>query len=118
MYKKFLTTTLLVCAVALATFAVVADLNGKWIGQINFQGTDVPLTYTFKVDGDKLTGVAETSYGPSTIENGKVKGDSISFTTNVSGYEIPQRGKFYQDSVSLNIEVQGSNLHTVLTRAK
>ena len=117
MYKKFLTTSLIVCAVVLAAFAA-ADLNGKWVGQVSMQGNDIPLTYTFKVDGDKLTGVAESSYGPSAIENGKVKGDSISFTTNVSGYEIPQRGKFYQDSVSLNIEVQGSNLHAVLTRAK
>lgn len=118
MYKKLLSTSLIVCAVALATFAAIADLNGKWVGQVSMQGNDIPLTYNFKVDGDKLTGVAESSYGPSTIENGKVKGDSIFFTTNVSGYEIPQRGKFYQDSVSLNIEVQGSNLHAVLTRAK
>jgi hypothetical protein len=118
MYKKLLTTSLLVCAIVVAAFAVAADLNGKWVGRVSMQGNDIPLTYTFKVDGDKLTGVAESSYGPSAIENGKVKGDSISFTTNVSGYEIPQHGKFYQDSVSLNIEVQGSNLHTVLTRAK
>ena len=118
MYKKLFTTSLLICAIVVGAFAVVADLNGKWVGQVSMQGNDIPLTYTFKVDGDKLTGVAESSYGPSAIENGKVKGDSISFTTNVSGYEIPQHGKFYQDSVSLNIEVQGSNLHAVLTRAK
>ena len=118
MYKKFLTTSLLVCAIVVAGFAVAADLNGKWVGQVSMQGNDIPLTYTFKVDGDKLTGVAESSYGPSAIENGKVKGDSISFSTNVSGYEIPQSGKVFKDSVSLNIEVQGSNLHAVLTRAK
>ncbi len=118
MYKKFLTTSLIVCAGFLAAFAALGDLNGKWTGQVSMSGNTIPLTYTFKVDGDKLTGVAESSYGPSAIENGKVKGDSISFTTNVSGYEIPQKGKFYQDSVSLNIEVQGSNLHTVLTRAE
>jgi hypothetical protein len=118
MYKKILTTSLLVCGCVLASLAVIADLNGKWVGQVSMQGNDIPLTYTFKVDGDKLTGVAESSYGPSAIENGKVKGDSITFTTNVSGYEIPQAGKFYKDSVSLDIEVQGSKLHTVLTRAQ
>ena len=118
MYKKFLITSLLVCAIVVAAFAIATDLNGKWVGQVSMQGNTIPLTYTFKVDGDKLTGVAESSYGPSAIENGKVTGDSISFTTNISGYEIPQHGKFYSDSVSLNIEVQGSNLHAVLTRAK
>ncbi|NCD71311.1 glycoside hydrolase [Mucilaginibacter agri] len=118
MYKKFLTTSILVCCCVLASLAVIADLNGKWIGSVNMQGNDLALTYTFKVDGDKLTGVAESPYGPSAIENGKVKGDSLMFTTNVSGIEIPQSGKFFSDSVTLNIEVQGSVLHTTLKRAQ
>ncbi|OKS87714.1 hypothetical protein [Mucilaginibacter polytrichastri] len=118
MYKKTLTTSILVFGCVLVSLAFVAGLDGKWVGQVNMSGNPLALTYTFKVDGDKLTGVAESPYGPSAIENGKFKGDSVSFTTNVSGYEIPQSGKFYKDSVSLDIEVQGSKLHTVLVRAK
>jgi hypothetical protein len=36
-------------------------------------------TYTFKVDGDKLTGTAKNDHGSSDITNGTIKGDQISF---------------------------------------
>lgn len=118
MYKKFLSTALLVCCCALVTFAVIADINGKWAGALLMDGNSIPLTYTFKVDGDKLTGVAESPYGPANIDNGKIKDNTFSFSTTVSGMDIPQTGKFYGDSVALDVEVNGAKLHTVLLRSK
>lgn len=117
MTKKFLTTCMLVCGITLAALAV-AGLDGKWAGKTQFDGNDLALTYTFKVDGEKVTGSAESPYGTSTIDNGKLKDGVVTFTTNVNGMEIPQTGKVYTDSVSLDISVNGSVIHSTLTRAK
>lgn len=118
MTKRFLTTCVLVCGFALAALAVAAGLDGKWAGKTQFDGNDLPLTYNFKVDGDKVTGTAESPYGVSPIDNGKLKDNVVSFTTNVNGMEIPQTGKVYADSVALDISVNGSTIHANLTRAK
>ncbi|MCJ8209311.1 hypothetical protein MUY27_06295 [Mucilaginibacter sp. RS28] len=118
MKKKLLSTTLMLCLLALGALAVVADLTGKWTGQVNYGGQPVELTYNFKVDGEKLGGTVESSYGPSDISNGKIQGTDFSFVTSVQGMEIPQSGKFYGDSVAIDIDVNGQKLHTTLTRAK
>lgn len=118
MNKKFFTTLVLLCAMVLSAWAYFASLDGKWTGNLNFNNENVPLTYNFKVDGDKLTGTFETSHGNGSIENGKVNGDSFTFSTNIQGLDIPHTGKAFTDSVSLDIDVQGSNYHTTLKRAQ
>ncbi len=118
MTKKFLTTCVLVCGVVLGALAFAAGLDGKWTGKTQYDGNDLALTYTFKVDGEKVTGTAESPYGVSTVDNGKLKGADLTFTTSVNGMEIPQSGKVYADSVALDISVNGSTIHSTLTRAK
>ena len=42
-------------------------------------------TFVFKVDGHKLTGETTSNmFGKSTIEDGKVDGDDISFSVTVN----------------------------------
>src|SRR5258706_2670252 len=55
-----------------------ADVNGKWVGEGGGKGG--PQTFTFKADGGKLTGSQEGRNGPIEISNGKIDGDSVSFT--------------------------------------
>jgi len=64
----------------LAVGAVMAaDLNGKWIGQVQEKGGEPrEISFDFKVAGARLTGtVAGALNGP--ISNGKVNGDELSF---------------------------------------
>jgi hypothetical protein len=117
MKKKFLSTTLLVCFFV-ACLAAIADVSGKWTGVvIGPDGNEYPLAFNFKVDGTTLTGTSTTSFGESAIEKGKVKGDSIYFSTNINGMDVPQNGKVFADSVSLNIDYGGTKLHSTLKRA-
>ena len=60
-----------------------ADLNGKWIGEVQEKGGEPrEISFDFKVAGAKLTGtVAGALNGP--ISNGKVAGDALSFTISV-----------------------------------
>ena len=115
--KKIFTTTLLVCCV-LVCLAVIADLTGKWSGIIKTpDGQELPLTYTFKVDGARLTGIASSPQGDVPLDSGKVAGTDFTFQVNVNGMVIPHTGKYYGDSVAMNIDLGGQKLHTTLKRA-
>jgi len=119
MKKKIFTTALLSCFFAICLAAVFADINGKWAGSLTMaDGNTIPLSYSFKVDGEKLTGTAQSPQGEVNIEDGKVKGDDVTFTVNVQGMDIPHSGKCYADSISMNITVGDDKLHTVLKKAK
>ena len=117
MKKKLSIITLLVCSfvVCLAAFA---DLNGKWQGVLKFGDMEIPLTYTFKVDGETLTGAVTTDQGDLPISNGKIKGSDFTFSLDIGGTPMPQAGKFYGDSTVITSEFQGQKTHLKLTRAQ
>ncbi|MBI4907520.1 MAG: hypothetical protein HY820_28095 [Acidobacteria bacterium] len=74
--------------VALALTALAADINGKWTGQMSRGDRTVETTFVFKVDGEKLTGtVTDGRGGSQNIEDGKVSGDTVTFSVTT------QRGK-------------------------
>jgi hypothetical protein len=68
---------LIVCiAIAILTVtAVAADITGKWSGQLPSRGEAMAATFTFKVDGDKLTGTMTGPQGEVTLQEGKFSGD-------------------------------------------
>lgn len=69
--------TLLTAGLALTAWA--ADLTGQWTATFNTQIGEQHYTYTFKADGEKLTGTAKNDRGTTDITNGTIKGDQISF---------------------------------------
>lgn len=118
MKKKILTTALLSCffMICLAAFA---DVTGKWVGSLSTpDGSSMDVSYNFKAEGDKLTGTATSQMGEIKVEDGKIKGDDISFKVNVNGTDYPHTGKVYADSVGMNIDFGGQWSHFVLKRAK
>jgi hypothetical protein len=117
MKKKFSIAALLVCSfvVCLAAFA---DLNGKWTGVLKLDAFELPLTYTFKVDGETVTGACNTEQGDFPISNGKIKGSDFTFTLDVNGTAMAQVGKFYGDSTVITSEFQGMKTRVKLTRAQ
>ena len=116
--KKILTTTALVCCF-MVCLAVVADLTGKWSGVIKApDGSEIPVTYNFKVDGNKLTGTADSPQGSVPIDDGKIDGDKFSFKVTVSGTDYPHTGKMYADSCGMDLDFGGQKAHFVITRAK
>jgi hypothetical protein len=117
MKKKILTSTaLLFCFVV--CFALVADITGKWTGSIKTpDGQELPVTYNFKVDGDKLTGTADSPQGSVTIDNGKITGDTFSFKVTVDGTDYPHTGKAYADSCAMDIDFGGQKMHFIVKKA-
>lgn len=64
--------------------ALAADFNGKWTATVETPRGTQALTFTFHVDGAKLTGTITSPRGDSEIQEGKIDGDNISFTQTVS----------------------------------
>lgn len=104
---------MLLLTAAFAMSAWAADINGKWKGPVDGPNGPVERTFLFKVDGTKLTGETESPrLGKSTIEDGKVVGDDISFniTASFQGNEVKRsyKGKIMGDTINLSVEIGGA----------
>ena len=105
-----------------ATILSAADITGTW--KAVAQGTNGPIKrkFVFKQDGTKLTGkTISDRWGKSAIENGKIEGDALSFTTNVIfeiGYlKVSFTGKVEGDVIKMTAGAEGSTLEFIAKRA-
>jgi len=81
MTYKTLVVTILFLAVSIG--AAAADLAGMWTAQVPGRNGTRDTKFTFKVDGDKLTGTMSVEGQDTVIADGKVSGDNLSFTASV-----------------------------------
>jgi len=119
MKRKILTTIVLLSFFAVCVAAVIADLNGKWGGVLNApDGNQYPLAYTFKIDGNKLSGTLEVNGMAVPLDSGMVDGDKVKFSVTVGGNAYPHAGKYYAagDSVGMDVNFMGTKAHTTLKR--
>jgi hypothetical protein len=83
--------------------AFSADASGTWTASFDTQVGVQNYTYTFKVDGSKLTGHAKSDNGDTEIQEGKVNGDVITFVENLNFQGMPLRieytGKLAGDEI-------------------
>jgi hypothetical protein len=109
---KILAMAVIVSGIALVT-AMVADVTGKWISErVGRGGQTITTTFTFKVEGTKLTGtISQGTGGEDTISEGKIDGDNISFVQKRSfqGNEITikYKGTVDGDEIKLTREFEG-----------
>jgi opacity protein-like surface antigen len=78
-------------AVLLVAALQAADVTGKWVAQVpGRDGQTRETTFTFKAEGDKLTGSVSGRQGDVPITDGKISGDDLSFTVvmNFQGNEV------------------------------
>ncbi|MFD0749681.1 hypothetical protein ACFQZS_05980 [Mucilaginibacter calamicampi] len=115
MKRKIFVAALLVCCVTVA-FAAFADLTGKWKGTLKFGDNEIELNYTFKVDGENLTGSIGTGQGEFPITEGKIKGNDFTFSLDFNGNKIPNVGKYYGDSTIITQDFNGNKSKIKLTR--
>jgi hypothetical protein len=95
-----------------------SNLDGTWEGKVQGpNGDEVPLTFTFKVDGDKLSGKVESAMGELPITDGKVNGDEFSFNTKLGDDTITHEGKVTGDTITLKAHGPWGDLEMTLKRA-
>jgi hypothetical protein len=108
--------TILQLASALALvagLAAAADISGKWSGDMPGRGGDTtPTTFNFKAAGDKLTGTMTGPQGDVPLQEGKVAGDQISFSTtldfNGNSVKLLYKGTVSGDQIKMTREREGS----------
>lgn len=104
--KLAFSIALLVCAVSAWA---AADISGTWTASFDTQIGVQSYTFTFKVEGEKLTGKAKSMLGENDIVEGVVKGDDIRFVENANYEGMPLKitytGKISGDEIKFSRNV-------------
>ncbi len=119
MIKKTLATAFMVMAMTVISFA--ADITGNWKGTVMDQ---FEINYTFKVEGEKLSGSSKGPDGSDTaFKDGTIKGDDLEFTIDILGNPTKIKGKVKndatdknKDTVTLTFKVMDNDITLVLNR--
>lgn len=85
------------------------DVTGTWKSSFTNQNSQVrQTTFTLKAEGDKLTGTVSGRNNDIAIEEGKIKGDEVSFhvTREFNGNKIVLKyeGKVSGDTIKGKVE--------------
>lgn len=101
---------LLLLFILIASVAFAADVSGTWKGTAEGPNGAMERTFTFKVDGAKLTGETTSSFaGKSEIKDGTINGDDLAFTINVKFQDnemtLHYKGKVTGDTMKLVVEL-------------
>jgi hypothetical protein len=115
--KKILT-------VLFAFFAMIAygaDITGDWKGTADFGNGPIERSFTFKVDGKKLTGETSSQMmGKSVIEEGVIDGNDVSFAIvgKIQGNEMKlhYKGTVNGNEMTLTSDANGQTIEWKLKK--
>ncbi|MGC9946409.1 MAG: hypothetical protein ABSF64_08580 [Bryobacteraceae bacterium] len=110
--RKLITTGFLMGLLALT--AMAADVTGKWTAQLPGRGGQTrEATFNFKADGNTLTGTVSGRQGDMEISDGKIDGDSLSFTQtmefNGNSMKFVYKGTISGDSIKFTRQRDGGD---------
>ena len=106
--------TLLFLAGGLTTFAQNA-IDGNWKGTRETPNGTFEVNYTFKVEGNLLTGTWKTQFGESKLENGKVDGKKFSYNISFNDMKLNYTGEVVSDN---ELSVKSERGELKLSRVK
>ena len=115
-------SSVLVLLVMSAT-AFAADVDGNWTGIVQGPMGDIPVSFTFKADGTKLTGTTMGFDGSQVpIMDGKIDGNTITFTVTFDFGGMPfmlsYKGIVSSDQIKMSGEAFGMPFEFELKKAK
>ena len=94
-----------------------SKIDGKWIGMVSGPQGEMELTFTFKVEGDTLTGTDSSSIGVIDLTNGVVNGNDFSFDVDLNGMKISHNCKYLDnDTIDVVADVMDQKINMKLTR--
>lgn len=96
------------------------DVDGKWSGTMATPMGDVPVNFTFKADGAKLSGTSSSPGGDIAIKDGKADGNNISFSVTFDFGGMPftmnYKGVVSASEIKFTIDVLGMPLDLVVKK--
>lgn len=106
MAKKLFLLVLMVVAGIIVCNA--SKIDGKWKATMDGPNGSMELVFTFKADGDKLTGTTTSPMGEEIqISNGKVNGEEFSFDIDMGGNPVTHKCKLDGEVIKMKIEMDG-----------
>lgn len=109
MHKLLVQSALLIAV--LAAVASAADITGNWKADLQAPQGMVQVNYTFKQDGDKLTGTWQAAQSPTVeITEGKITGDKVTFVVNLApngAMTFAHEGTIKGDEIQLKMKPSG-----------
>jgi hypothetical protein len=105
------TTLLALLALLCFSFAAAAaSVDGKWTAEVQGRGGTQTQTFTFKADGNNVTGSISNMRGDTPIADGKLSGDTLTFSVMMPGrgggdpMKVTYTGKVSGDSIELTFD--------------
>lgn len=92
-----------------------STIDGNWKGSRETPNGTMDFNYTFKVQGDTLTGIIKSQFGEVPLENGKVDGKNFSYSIGFNGNSIDFTGELVSDDQIITKNERGE---TKLERVK
>src|SRR5208282_2793287 len=123
--RNFLRIVGLVAFLSVLPAANAADPSGTWKGALDFQGSNVPLTFHFTVANGAATGTVEgLPTTPAEIHDGKVDGSTVAFWVNTDyqgqTYKLVFKGAVSAagDQIAFTFGTEDGSWSAQLTAAK
>jgi hypothetical protein len=111
---KFLAVEVLMfLLVASLAAAPPTDINGTWTADtlMAHGGAEqaIPTKFTFKVEGEKLTGTVESPRGKYEIQDGKINGDAVTFNIVVTpgNFKMMYDGRITDEGIDFIAKIEG-----------
>jgi len=102
---------LLSCALVVAAFA--ADVTGKWTYEMQGRNGAMTGTINLKADGSALTGTVSGRGGETEISDGKIDGDTVSFSVvrefNGNKMTMKYTGTVSGEGIKFKVQSEGSD---------
>jgi len=119
MKRLILFTCVALACIVFCFAAPFTDLSGRWTGTLRqADSTLYPLTYNFTLLGDSVAGTAQCPLGEFPIDHGKIDSAGLHFTVTVNGLDVYHNGAVYNDSIGMNLSLNGAVVHCRLNRAQ
>ena len=117
------TVCALLYVIVFTALAWAADISGTWKAEFTApDGSTRQNTFTFKQDGEKLTGTVSSAMGDVQIQDGKVTADAISFFVmrNFGGNDVKlsYAGKVAGNEIKFKVSFEGADRELELTAKK
>jgi len=100
--------------VCLAVFGQ-KTIDGNWKGTRETDNGTFEINYTFKVEGNVLTGTWKTQFGETNLEDGKIEGNKLSFSISFNDNKISNTGEVINEN---EILIKNERGEMKLTRVK
>jgi len=118
---KFKALAISVLLMAAPVFA--ADVDGNWVGSLDSPNGPIEIKFTFKADGEKVTGSTTGPDGAATpLKAGKITGNNLAFTVDIDmggqAMSFQYTGVLAGDELKLHTEFMGMPLDFSVKKAK